>query len=53
MMRKVICWNANVILLMLLAVLTGCNGLGGTGKMPLLFETDFENGSFADWPTPP
>ncbi len=39
-MKTVICWKANVVLLMLLAVAAGCNGLAGIGggeKMPLLF----------------
>ncbi len=34
----------------LLLSLTGCNGLGGgNGKMPLVFEADFEHGTLDDW----
>ncbi len=51
-MRTVIFWKATVVLLMLLAVAAGCNGLAGIGggeKMPLLFEADFEDGRLGDW----
>ena len=51
-MRTVICWKATVVLLMLLTVAAGCNGLAGIGggkKMPLLFEADFEDGRIGDW----
>jgi len=51
-MKIVIYWKTSVILLMLLAVTTGCNGLAGIGggkKMPLLFEAGFEDGSLGDW----
>ena len=51
-MRTVIFWKANVVLLMLLAVAAGCNGLAGIGggeKMPLLFEADFEDGRLGEW----
>jgi hypothetical protein len=35
---------------LLLTVVTGCNGLGaGGGKMPLVFEADFEDGSLDAW----
>jgi len=51
-MRTVIFCKATVVLLMLLAVAAGCNGLAGIGggeKMPLLFEADFEDGRLGDW----
>ncbi len=51
-MRTVICWKETVVLLMLLAVAAGCNGLAGIGggkKMPLLFEADFEDGKLDSW----
>jgi len=51
-MRTVIFWKATAVLLMLLAVVAGCNGpsgIGGSKKMPLLFEADFEDGSLGDW----
>jgi hypothetical protein len=51
-MRTVIVLKATVILLMLLAVAAGCNGLAGIGggeKMPLLFEADFEDGRLGEW----
>jgi hypothetical protein len=48
MMGKVICCKA-IVLLILLTVVTGCSGLDGEEEMALLFETDFEDGSFADW----
>jgi len=50
-MRTVIFCKATVVLLMLLAVAAGCNGLAGIGggeKMPLLFEADFEDGRLGD-----
>ncbi len=51
-MRIVISWKATIVLPMLLAVVAGCNGsagIGGTEKMPLLFEADFEDDGFSDW----
>jgi len=51
-MRTVIFWKATVVLLMLLAVAAGCNGpagIGGSEKMPLLFEADFEDGRLGEW----
>jgi hypothetical protein len=51
-MRTVIFWKATAVLLMLLAVVAGCNGpsgIGGSKKMPLLFEADFEDGRLGDW----
>lgn len=51
-MKTVICWKANVVLLMLLAVAAGCNGpagIGGGKKMPLLFEADFEDSRLGEW----
>ena len=51
-MRTVICWKATLVLLMLLLVEAGCNGLAGIGggkKMPLLFEADFEDCRLGDW----
>jgi hypothetical protein len=51
-MRTGICWKTTVVLLMLLAVAAGCNGLTeivGGKKMPLLFEADFEDGRIGDW----
>jgi len=50
-MRTATCFKAIVVLLMLLAVSAGCNGLTGINdkKMPLLFEADFEDGRLGDW----
>ena len=51
-MRTIICSKATVILLMLLALGTGCNGpaeIVGGKKLPLLFEADFEDGTLDAW----
>lgn len=47
-MTKTVCLTIGLGLL--LTVVTGCNGLGsGGGKMPLVFEADFEDGSLGVW----
>jgi len=49
-MRTLICGKATVVLL-LLTVAAGCNGpaeIGGV-KMPLVFESDFEDGKIDSW----
>jgi hypothetical protein len=50
-MRTVVCCNMFFVLLMLITVTAGCNGpaeIAGV-KMPLVFETDFENGKLDSW----
>lgn len=50
-MGTLICGKATLVLLMLLTVVAGCNGLAGIGgrKMPLVFEADFEDGKLDSW----
>lgn len=51
-MRTIICSKATVVLLMLLALGTGCNGpaeIASGKKLPLLFEADFEDGALYAW----
>jgi len=46
-MRTVICWKLTVVFLTLLAVAAGCSTL--SGKTPLAFSADFEDGSLDAW----
>ena len=51
-MRTIIRGKVAVVLLMLLAVAAGCAGPAGGrggGKMPLVFQADFENGRLDAW----
>ena len=51
-MRAVICLKMVVAGLVFLVLLAGCSGSAGTcncKSMPLVFETDFEDGSLWDW----
>lgn len=51
-MRAVNCLKMAVAGSVLLVIAAGCNGLAGTGvgkRMPLVFETDFEDGSLDAW----
>ena len=52
MMRTVTCFKAIAVLLMLLAVSAGCNGLTGIDnkKMPLLFEAGLVTGRLPTLP---
>ena len=46
-MRKTVCLTIGLGLL--LVSVTGCNGLGGGKKMPLVFEAGFEDGALDAW----
>ena len=51
-MRAVICSKITIAGLVLSVLLAGCSGPAGTGdgkKMPLVFETNFEDGSLDAW----
>ena len=51
-MRAVICFKMVFAGLVLSVLLAGCSGPAGTGdgkKMPLVFETNFEDGSLDAW----
>ena len=51
-MRKIICCEIGIILLMLLITATGCNGVNqtvGGMKVPLLFKADFEDDDIGHW----